>query len=116
MLEVQTMLGDFTADHPVMGANNTPERLCDLLDGETAEMRAELNNPAKLAAELADVVIFALSIANSYGFDMEVEIREKIALNMIRYPAAKFQEGEYPAIRKECKALEGPIIAEFYAD
>lgn len=112
--EIQTILKAFTQDRPTLADNNTPGRLMDLLQIETEEARAELDNPVNLANELADIVIFALNIANEYGFDMEEEIRRKIAYNHTRYNAADFQTGNYEEARKLGKSREADVKPLFY--
>jgi NTP pyrophosphatase (non-canonical NTP hydrolase) len=113
MKEYQQMLMDFTKDRPIMAENNTQYRLFQLLKSEVIE--AEESDDEHLASELADILIFTLSIANLHGYDMDAEVREKIALNMVRYQARYFQEGDYEESRKLVKSLEGPILEEFYS-
>ncbi len=45
---------------------------------------------------------------------MDEEIREKIAVNTIRYQARYFQDGDYEEARKYVKSIEKPILEEFY--
>lgn len=56
----------------------------DLLKKEVKEAEDELENPEKLKKELADIVIFAMSIARIIEADLEVEIVEKIEYNKNR--------------------------------
>ncbi|GAB6970552.1 nucleotide pyrophosphohydrolase [Methylobacterium phyllosphaerae] len=39
-----------------------------------------------VAAEAADVIIYALMILDKYGLDPEVEINKKIDANAVKYP------------------------------
>ena len=43
----------------------------------------------KVKEELADVLAYALLIADTYGFDVQEIVLEKIALNEKKYPIAK---------------------------
>jgi len=49
---------------------------------------------ADVAEELADVIAFALSFANSADIDITTALRDKIAKNARKYPADQFQ-GRY---------------------
>ena len=54
--------------------------------------RAVMNDPvkrAKIAEELADVVIYALEFANVTGLDVAAVIEAKMAANGEKYPVAK---------------------------
>jgi hypothetical protein len=64
--------------------------------------------------ELADICIFALSIANLMGWDMNEEIRTKVAYNHTRYIAKDFQEGDYETARLKGKAREKEVKQIFY--
>ncbi len=46
-------------------------------------------DPEKVKEELADVISFALLLAEKYGFDVEEIVLEKIRRNGERYPADK---------------------------
>jgi hypothetical protein len=115
MKEIQKMLRDWSADRPVIEANNTPQRIIELLKGEVVEAEESLEDREHLASEIADILIFTLGLANLYGFDMDAEVREKIALNILRYPSSSFQDGDYESSRLNCKKKEKPIISEFYS-
>jgi NTP pyrophosphatase (non-canonical NTP hydrolase) len=56
------------------------------------ESRSVATDPAKrarIAEELADVVIYALEFANSTGLDIAANIEAKIAANARKYPVEK---------------------------
>jgi dCTP diphosphatase len=56
------------------------------------ESRAVALDPAgkaRIAEELADVVIYALEFANATGLDVSASIEAKIAANARKYPADK---------------------------
>lgn len=114
LLELQTMLQNFKLDRRTMADNNTPKRIVSLTRIELDEVEESLDNPEHLKTEIADCLIFLLTLAGDYGFDMEAEIRTKIALNLLRFPSSSFQEGNYEESRLECKRKEKPIIEEFY--
>ena len=114
LIELQTLLENWTLDRPLVKENNTPERIIQLLQNEVVEASQSLTDTDNLSSEIADVIIFALTLANHYGFDMDLEVREKIAVNTIRYQAKFFQEGDYETARKYVKSIEKPILEEFY--
>ena len=58
----------------------------------TEESRAIAREPARgarIAEELADVVIYALEFANATGLDLAASIEAKIAANARKYPIEK---------------------------
>jgi dCTP diphosphatase len=64
---------------------------------DVAESRRLKNEPAKLAAigeEQADVLCYAVALANSLDLDLSQAVRDKIAKNAIKYPAEECR-GKY---------------------
>ncbi len=112
--DIQTILQNFTNDRPTLQENNTPEQILLLLQNEVTEASESITDTENLASEISDVIILALTLANQYGFNMDEEIREKIAVNTIRYQARYFQDGDYEEARKYVKSIEKPILEEFY--
>ena len=49
----------------------------------------ESADPDKVKEELADVLAYALLLSDSYGFDVEKIVLEKIARNEEKYPVEK---------------------------
>ena len=83
---------------------HAPKNLSMALAAESAELmehflwaspeesRAVAVDPAKrakIAEELADVVIYALEFANTTGLDVASSIEEKMAANARKYPVEK---------------------------
>ncbi len=83
---------------------HSPKNLSMALAAEAAELmehflwaspeesRAVASDPArraKIAEELADVVIYALEFANITGLDVAASIEAKIAANARKYPVEK---------------------------
>ena len=83
---------------------HTPKNLSMALAAETGELmehflwatpeqsRSIANEPAKqarIADELADVVIYALEFANMTGLDISAAIEAKMAANAKKYPVEK---------------------------
>ncbi len=83
---------------------HAPKNLSMALAAEAAELmehflwatpeasRQVADDPAKrarIAEELADVVIYALEFANATGLDVAAAIREKMAANAKKYPVEK---------------------------
>jgi dCTP diphosphatase len=64
---------------------------------DVPESREAGKDPARLGAigeELADVLCYALAMANELGLDVATIVREKMLKNAIKYPAAEFR-GRY---------------------
>jgi NTP pyrophosphatase (non-canonical NTP hydrolase) len=57
--------------------------------GESLAVASEPAKRAKIAEELADVVIYALEFANATGLDVAASIEAKIAANARKYPVEK---------------------------
>ena len=61
---------------------------------ELDESRAVADDPEKLSVvgdELADVVCYALAMANELGLDLSEVVRDKMAKNERKYPAEEFR-------------------------
>jgi dCTP diphosphatase len=61
------------------------------------ESRQVADDPDRLAAvgeELADVLCYALAMANELGLDLSTTVRRKIAKNELKYPAEEYR-GRY---------------------
>jgi len=60
----------------------------------TEEAQAAVEDPGERAAvadELADVVIYCLSLSNALGLDVSSAVRGKLQANEHRYPADEFR-------------------------
>lgn len=106
LTEISQMLQAFSEDRPTLNANNTPKRIIQLLQNEAVEAAESLTDTENLPGEIADIIIFALTLANKYGFDMDLEVREKIAFNTGRYTSDLFREGDYEEGRLKAKQVE----------
>jgi NTP pyrophosphatase (non-canonical NTP hydrolase) len=88
---------------------HAPKNLAMALAIESAELmehfqwldvpasRAIRDEPAKLAAvaeELADVLCYAMALANELGLDIATAMRTKMVKNALKYPANEFR-GRY---------------------
>lgn len=56
---------------------------------ESAVLMADSARHAEVADELADVLIYCLSFANSSGIDISTAIQKKLARNELRFPVEK---------------------------
>jgi len=64
---------------------------------DVPESREAAKDPSRLGAigeELADVLCYALAMANELDLDVATIVREKMAKNALKYPAAEFR-GRY---------------------
>jgi len=64
---------------------------------DIGESRRAVDDPAKLAAireELADVLCYALALANELNLDLADAVRDKMVKNAAKYPADK-SRGRY---------------------
>jgi NTP pyrophosphatase (non-canonical NTP hydrolase) len=64
---------------------------------DVAESKAATDDPQKLSAvaeELADVVCYALALANELNVDLASAVRDKMGKNAIKYPADEYR-GRY---------------------
>jgi NTP pyrophosphatase (non-canonical NTP hydrolase) len=66
---------------------------------DIGQSRAAADDPQKLAAiteELADVLCYALAMANELGIDLATAVRDKMLKNAAKYPADQYR-GRYGA-------------------
>jgi dCTP diphosphatase len=56
---------------------------------ESRTVAGDAARKAKIAEELADVIIYALEFANATGLDVSASIEAKIATNAVKYPVEK---------------------------
>lgn len=97
--DLQQLLRDF-ADRRNWEQYHTPKNLALALAGEVGELCAEFQwltpdeaanlmpeQRAAVGAELADVTIYLLRLADILGFDLDAEVRAKTTRNEDRFPA-----------------------------
>jgi NTP pyrophosphatase (non-canonical NTP hydrolase) len=68
------------------------------------ESRQVADDPQRLAAvgeELADVLCYALAMANEMGLDLATTIRQKLAKNEKKYPAEEYRGRYGPEDKRE---------------
>jgi len=58
---------------------------------ESREIAAEPGDLAEVSDELADVLCYALAMANQLDIDLSTAIRSKMIKNEEKYPAAEFR-------------------------
>jgi NTP pyrophosphatase (non-canonical NTP hydrolase) len=58
---------------------------------EVEEASQDPEARARVAGELADVLIYALSLANTLGLDVATVVEEKLASSAHKYPAEQFR-------------------------
>lgn len=83
-------------DEREWGQFHNPKDLAAALSIEAAELlecflwkNAADADPEKVKEELADVLAYALLLAERYGFDVRDIVRKKIEQNALKYPADK---------------------------
>src|SRR3990167_1733175 len=71
----------------LVGIENSPESVLNLLAGEVEELRKAIdtNDAKEIRSELADVVIFAATLANCFSFSLEEDITNKLSRNFHKY-------------------------------
>lgn len=118
-------IANFRKDRPTMAEHDSdPEVLAAYLVTEVREFVASFTEVTKLdrskniAQELADVLFLTISLADVLGIDLYAETMEKIALNLGRYQARYFQDGNYEENRLAVKAQEVDerVKANFYQE
>jgi dCTP diphosphatase len=101
--ELQTLVGEFARERD-WGQFHLPRNLVLALVGEVGELASEFqwlsddmiaakledgNFVGSIGAELADVLSYLLRLSDVLGIDLADELRKKIAVNEVRYPADK---------------------------
>ncbi len=100
MLDLRTLIADFVGARDWNGFHS-PKNLAMSIAIEAAEIMehfqwysaeesamrmADDGLRAEMADEVADVIIYCLSLANSTGIDISLAIRTKMARNQERFP------------------------------
>jgi dCTP diphosphatase len=67
------------------------EQFLWLESDETRRQAADVRSAARIAEELADIIIYALSFANSVELDVTSAVLDKLAKNAEKYPEAEFR-------------------------
>jgi dCTP diphosphatase len=103
--DLRRLVNDFV-DHRDWHQFHSPKNLAMSLAIEAAELmehfqwlsveqsRQAVRDPAKLAEvgeELADVLCYALAMANELGLDISTTVRRKLAKNEQKYPADEYR-------------------------
>jgi NTP pyrophosphatase (non-canonical NTP hydrolase) len=73
------------------------EELQWLTSEESRRLREDEEKLVRLGEELADIVIYALSFANSLDLDVSTAVRDKLAKNARKYPEDEYR-GRFRAI------------------
>ena len=115
LTEISQMLRAFSEDRKSLKEHNTPEKIIKLLKQEVQETEESLQDSTNLPSEIADLIIFSLTLANLHGINIEEEVLTKIAFNMARYQASDFN-GDYEEARLKGKAREEWVKPMFYND
>jgi NTP pyrophosphatase (non-canonical NTP hydrolase) len=78
---------------------HTPKNLAASIAIEAAELLKHFqwtgepapNQSPQLLEELADVMIYCLTLSNVLGIDLSQAVRQKIARNAVKYPADEYR-------------------------
>ena len=73
------------------------EELQWLTSEESRRLREDEEKLVRLGEEMADIVIYALSFANSLDLDVSTAVRDKLAKNARKYPEDEYR-GRFRAI------------------
>lgn len=118
MKELQRHVEQFFNERPLMRDHNTPHYIAERMKGEIDEMLAEMSGGErkptpeeidKVRLELADVVIFAISMAQNLGIDLEQAVKDKVVINEARFPAEMFKNGDFVTIYQQRKQELGEL-------
>lgn len=118
---INELLALFKAERPELMRNNWSDSMALflLLQGEVEELGEELaaGNFEEVPKELADVLIFALEIAQYLGIDIYRAVLTKIARNFAKFPEGRLQgdvpyEEVMPQLRTEWE--QGGGDAQYY--
>jgi dCTP diphosphatase len=82
------------------------ERFQWLTPDQAQQAVADSAQRAAVADELADVVIYCLSLSNALELDISSSVQDKLALNEDRYPAREFR-GRFRHPQRERDAGDG---------
>lgn len=124
MEKITAAVDSWLKDRPTMELNNTPVQILHLLCAEVGELceaggtqtNTELKQNKEFHRELADVLLFTLSLFRQLGVDPVEETMDKVAFNMLRYPAKDYQETPFEeamAMNRERTSMIG-LKGEFY--
>ena len=91
-----------------------PDKIARLLIGEAYELSEAIEEGRGFRSEMADVLIYLLTLAIATDTDLDAEVREKMAFNILRWDWHKFQDGDFEQARIECKSHEQELKDEFY--
>jgi dCTP diphosphatase len=64
---------------------------------ESRQIAGDAQRMTAVGEELADVVCYALAMANELGLDLSTTVRQKIAKNELKYPADEYRGRYGPA-------------------
>ena len=113
MSNLESLVKNWLDDRPTLRANNTPEAVCDLLIGECKELQVVVAQYLQsevciqeVEQEVADILIFAITLCVTLGIDFQEAVKTEMAFNYARYPAVVFQSGDYEKTRQFCKRRE----------
>jgi NTP pyrophosphatase (non-canonical NTP hydrolase) len=77
-----------------LNAEQTPQSLMEMLKGETQELHEAIlmGDSDAVGAELADVILFAVEIANRYSIDLPQTLGAKMTRNYHKYNPVEMQQ------------------------
>ena len=112
MISPQELVELFIIDRPVLHENNQdPVRMTELLQEEVDELAEAIRmlvqggSVEDVASECADVYWFVITISILLGFDLDESFRTKASRNVLKRPAANWQEGEYYTLDKQARTI-----------
>lgn len=102
--ENQARVRKWLEERPTLLAHNRdPLKVLTLASLEIIEAIEARGDKDKLGHELADVMWYVLSLAETEGIDLETAFQEKVTRNEAKYKPDYFQYGDYEEARNRAR-------------
>lgn len=95
---ISQIIKDFRTDRPIIEKHNNEGHVLALLVGEFNELMDAYEGdvePHEIDEEIADVIIYCMTLLQLRGQDIDQTILSKLALNHSQHPAGNYQTGNY---------------------
>lgn len=102
-MRIDQLNRNFRLDRPVLIAHDSVPNIMAMLLAEVRELEQAETTQDQLS-ELADVIIFSITLMQILGADADEVVRLKIVRNYLKYPAYVLQGGIYTQVAPVLKA------------